>query len=108
MSPIADGSVNTTWKYGTGSSSVARATIHSCARRALALWTVPVAAAIVGDNRVGTGVVLAAHDMPTEGRRAAALDRAHHLELAEAHVTAVGVKPSGPVVAEDIRDLQGW
>jgi hypothetical protein len=37
-----------------------------------------------------------------EGRRAAALDRAHHLELAEAHVTAVGVTPSGPVVAEDI------
>ena len=29
MSPIADGSVNTTWKYGTGSSSAARAAIHS-------------------------------------------------------------------------------
>src|SRR6516225_3712209 len=77
-------------------------------RRALALRTVPVAAAIVGDGRVGTGVVLAAHDVPAEGRRTAALDRAHHLELAEAHVTAVGVTPSGPVVAEDIRDLQGW
>jgi hypothetical protein len=44
---------------------------------------------------------------PAEGRRAAALDRAHYLELAEAEVTAVGVTPSGPVVAEDIRDLQG-
>jgi hypothetical protein len=65
-------------------------------------------AAIVGDGRVGTGVVLATHDVPTECRRAAALDRAHHLELAEAHVTAVGVTPSGAVVAEDIRDLQGW
>src|ERR1700724_2268677 len=43
-----------------------------------------------------------------ERRRAAAPDRAHHLELAEADVAAVGVTPSGPVVAEDIRDLQGW
>src|SRR6516164_8938709 len=75
-------------------------------RRALALRTVPVAAAVVGDGRVATGIVLAAHDMPAEGRRAAALDRAHHLELAEAQVTAVGLTPSGPVVAEDIRDLQ--
>src|SRR5204862_291701 len=56
--------------------------------------------------RVATGVVLAAHDVPAEGRRAAALDRAHHLELAEAQVTAIGLTPSGPVVAEDIRDLQ--
>ena len=40
----------------------------------------------------------------TERRGAAALDRAHRLELAEAHVTA----PSGPVVAEDVRDLQSW
>src|SRR6516162_7598933 len=76
-------------------------------RRALALRTVPVAAAVVGNGRVGTGVVLAAHDVPAEGRRAAALDRAHHLELAEAQVTAVGLTPSGPEVAEDIRDLQG-
>src|ERR1700739_2915824 len=29
-----------------------------------------------------------------------------NLELAEAQVTAVGLTPSGPVVAEDIRDLQ--
>src|SRR5215471_17259447 len=28
MSPIGDGSVNTTWKSGTGSSSAARASIH--------------------------------------------------------------------------------
>jgi hypothetical protein len=34
----------------------------------------PVAAAVVGDGRVGA--VLAARNVPTEGRRAAALDRA--------------------------------
>jgi hypothetical protein len=43
-----------------------------------------------------------------EGRRAAALDGAHHLELVQADVTAVGMTPRGPVVAEDIRDLQSW
>src|SRR6516164_1155647 len=77
-------------------------------RRTLALRAVAVAAAVVGDGGVGAGVVLAAHDVPAEGRRAAVLDRAHHLELAEAHVPAVGVTPNGAVVAEDIRDLQGW
>ena len=36
----------------------------------------------------------------------AALDRRHHLQLAEADVTCIGFTPSGPVVAEDIRDLR--
>src|SRR5262249_32803150 len=75
-------------------------------RRALALGAVPVAAAVVGDCRVGT--VLAARDVSAKGRRAAALDGAHHLELAETHMTAVGITPCGPVAAEDVRDLQGW
>ena len=81
------------------------ATIHRKMRappRQLPITGFAHKAAVVGDGRVGTGVVLAAHDVPAEGRRATALDRAHHLELAEAHVTAVGVTPSGPVVAEDI------
>jgi hypothetical protein len=52
------------------------------------------------------GAVLAARDVSAEGRRAAALDGAHHLELEQADVTAVGMTPRGPVVAEDIRDLQ--
>ena len=65
-------------------------------------------AAVVGDLRVGTGSVLAARDMAAERRCAAALDRRHHLQLAEADMTAVGLTPSGPVVAENIRDLQGW
>ena len=44
--------------------------------------------------------------MPAERRRAAVLDRAHHLQLAEAHMAAVGFTPGGTVVAEDVRDLQ--
>ena len=65
-------------------------------------------AAVVGDGRVTAGVVLAPRDMPAESRGAAALDRAHHLQPVEAHVTVVGKTPHGPVVAEDIRDLQSW
>ena len=52
------------------------------------------------------GAVLAACNMPAEGCCAAALDGAHHLQLGEAHVTAIGLTPSGTVVAEDVRDLQ--
>src|SRR5712691_8130620 len=78
---------------------------HPLARcRALALRAVPVAAAVVGDR--GVGAVLATRDVSSDGRRAAALDRAHHLELEQADVTAVGKTPRGPVVAEDVRDLQ--
>ena len=44
--------------------------------------------------------------MPAERRRAAALDGIHDLQLLEADMAAVGVTPSGTVVAEDIRDLQ--
>ena len=75
-------------------------------RRTLALRAVPIAAAVVGDGRVRA--VLAARDMSAERRRAAVLDGAHHLELEQAHVTAVGMTPRGPVVAEDVRDLQSW
>ena len=74
--------------------------------RSLALRAMPVAAGIVGDQRMAARRVLAARDMPAERRRAAALDRAHHLQLIEAHMAAVGLAPSGTVVAEDVRDLQ--
>src|SRR6201993_5498579 len=77
-------------------------------RRALALGTMPVAAGVVGDGRVRAGVVLAAGDMAAERRRAAALDCAHHLQLVETDVSAVGFTPSGTVGAEDIRDLPSW
>ena len=50
--------------------------------------------------------ILAACDMPAESRGAAALDGGHDLELAEAHMAGIGATPSGPVAAEDVRDLQ--
>jgi len=44
--------------------------------------------------------------MPAERRRAAALDRCHHLlPLVAAHVTGIGLPPSRSVVAEDIYRL---
>ena len=73
-------------------------------RGALALGAMPVAAAVVGDARVRA--VLAALDMAAERRRAAALDRRHHLHLAEADMAGIGATPRRSVVAEDIRDLQ--
>ena len=52
--------------------------------------------------------ILAACDVTPECCRAAALDRTHDLQLIEAHMAAVGLAPSGTVIAEDIRDLQNW
>src|SRR5215467_13813489 len=72
--------------------------------RTLALWAVPVATAVVGNGGVGT--VLAARDMAAESRRAAVLDRRHHLELAEADMAGIGLTPCRSMAAEDIRDLQ--
>jgi Rad3-related DNA helicase len=43
-----------------------------------------------------------------ERRRAAALDRAHHLELCVCEAAPHGLSPGGAVIAEDIRDLQRW
>src|SRR5713101_4424218 len=65
----------------------------------------PITAAVIGDLRVRA--VLAAHDMAAESHRAAALDRRHHLQLAETDVTCIGLPPCRAMVAEDIRDLQG-
>ncbi len=74
--------------------------------RQLTITKIAHKAAVVGDR--GVGAVLAARDVSAEGRRAAVLDGAHHLELEQADVTAVGMTPRGPVVAEDVRDLQSW
>lgn len=76
------------------------------AGQTLALGTVPVAAGVVGDVRVGA--VLAARDMPAESRGAAALDGRHDLQLREAHLSGVGAAPHRTVAAEDIRNLDRW
>jgi hypothetical protein len=76
------------------------------ARRQLPITGSAHKAAVVGDRGVGT--ILAARDVSAEGCRAAVLDGAHHLELEQADVTAVGMTPRGPVVAENVRDLQSW
>jgi dienelactone hydrolase len=52
--------------------------------------------------------LLAARDMPAQRRCAAALDRRHHLELAEAHMAGIGFAPRRSMAAENIRDLQPW
>ena len=52
--------------------------------------------------------LLAECDVSAESRRTATLNGRHHLQLLEAHVTGVGLTPSGPMIAEDIRDLQSW
>ena len=57
---------------------------------------------------MAAGRVLAACDMAAERRRAAALDRIHHLHLLKAHMAAVGLTRSRAVNAENIRDLQSW
>src|SRR6266851_8699571 len=64
----------------------------------------PVAARVVGDPAVAA--ILTALDMTAEGSRAAALDRRHHLELAEAHMPGIGLAPGGAMVMEDLGDLQ--
>ena len=63
-------------------------------------------AAAVGDDGVAALRVVAARNKAAERRRAAALDGAHDLQLLETDMAAVGLTPSGTVVAEDVRDLQ--
>src|SRR5437763_346987 len=72
--------------------------------RPLALRAMPVAAGVTGDERVRA--LLAACNMAAESRRAAALDRRHHLQLAEAPMAGIGFAPRRSMAAEDIRNLQ--
>src|SRR6202161_1322697 len=65
----------------------------------------PVAAGVGGDLGMAARRVLAARNMAAERRRTTALDRTHHLQLIEAHMSAVGLTPSRTVVAENVRDL---
>src|SRR5215467_7731269 len=77
-------------------------------RRTLALGTMSIATAVEGNDGMTARRVLAARDMTSERRCSAALDGRHHLQLAEAHTGAIGLTPSGTVVAEDIRNFQSW
>ena len=54
---------------------------------------------VVGNDRVAA--VFATRHMTAERRRAAGLDRTHHLDLVEADVPRIGTTPCRPVVAED-------
>jgi hypothetical protein len=72
----------------------------------LALWTMAIAAAIKGDDAMAACAVLAARDMASQRRGSAALDGAHHLQLREADMAGIGTTPCGPMIAEDVRDLQ--
>ena len=51
--------------------------------------------------------VLAALDVAAERGSATGLDRRHHFQLGEAHVTGVGLSPRRPMGAKDVGDLEG-
>src|SRR6516164_6475650 len=87
---------------------VATAARMRSTRRQLPITGFAHKAAVVGDDGVSPLLVLAARHMPTEGRRAAALDRTHDLHLVEADVPGIGATPRRPMAAEYLRDLQLW
>ncbi len=70
---------------------------------ALALGAVTVAAGVIGD--VVVPAVLTGREVTAKRRRAAALDRRHGLQLVEAQVAGLGPTVAGPVVAEDVLNL---
>ena len=59
-------------------------------------------AGIVADPLVRA--VLAALDVAAECGSATGLDRRHHFQLGEAHVTGVGLPPRRPMSAKDVGD----
>src|SRR6516225_8365863 len=87
---------------------VATAARMRSTRRQLPITGFAHKAGVVRDHGMAAGHVLAARHMPAERRCATALDRAHHFQLVEAHMPAVGFTPSRTVIAEDVRDLQSW
>jgi hypothetical protein len=73
-------------------------------RCGLTLWAMPISAGIVGDPFVRA--VLAALDVSAERGSATGLDRRHHFQLSETHVTGVGLPPRRPMGAKDVCDLE--
>ena len=69
------------------------------------LRSTPHKTRIVGN--LESGAVITAQDMAAEAGTATLLDRRHYLQLAEADMACVVAAPRRPVVAKDIRHLQG-
>src|SRR6202035_3533350 len=100
MSAIGPGSVNTTWKYGTGSRSASRAASQSFAA---APWH-------FGQCRLRQElyeISLCAHfsqrlTCPPSAAVRQLLDRRHHLQLTEADMAGMGPAPCRAAAAEDV------
>src|SRR5262249_20744111 len=73
---------------------------------ALGLWRVPISATGRCNGGGGALRVLAARQTTTQHGGAAGLDGSQHLQLCVADMAAVGLTPSGPEVAEDVRNFQ--
>ena len=73
-------------------------------RRALALWTMPIATGIVGD--AGRTAIVALLDMATEHRRPTRGDGAHHAPFDAAEMPGAGLSKRFAMAAEDVRHLQ--
>jgi len=74
------------------------------ARRALALWTMPVAAGIIGDASMVA--IFAGLDMTAEGGGPAQLDRGHDAALHATEMTGLGNAIGRAMAPENIRHLQ--
>src|ERR1700760_3085031 len=75
-------------------------------RCGLAFRAMAITARVIGNPRITAVLVLTTRNMAAEGCGAAALDRIHDFELAEAHMAGVGLTPRRSEVAEDIRDFE--
>ena len=72
----------------------------------LAFRAMAITARVIGNPRIAAVLVLTTRNMAAERRCAAALDRTHDFELAEAHMAGVGLTPRRSEVAEDICDFE--
>jgi hypothetical protein len=72
--------------------------------RPLTLRAMPVTAGVVADD--GVGAVFASRNMAAKLCRAAGFDGCHRFESPEAQMAGVGLAPSSPMAAEDIRNLK--
>ena len=69
----------------------------------LTLWTMPIAARVVGDAR--RAAIVASLDMAAERRRSARCDRAHDAPLGPPHMSGAVAKIGLAMTTQDIRDF---